>query len=48
MKKNYMKPTIEVLKMISTPILADSLPIFGGDGDEEADGALSREFEFSI
>ena len=44
MKKNYMKPAIEVLKMVSTPILAGSDPTIGIYDEGEAFQGLSRDF----
>ena len=43
MKKNYIQPTIEVLKIQTIELLAGSL---GQYDEEEIDDALSREMDW--
>ena len=46
-KKNYILPTIEVLEMVATPILAGSeIEIF--DNEEPVQNPLSKELGFDI
>ena len=44
MKKNYIQPAIEVLKMAATPILADSFSL----NDEDVEKPLSGDLDFDI
>ena len=47
MKKTYMTPTLQVVKVKTANILAGSVPQLQGDSTEAVSGNLGREAMFS-